>query len=160
MIRRLLAVSVLAWMGGMAPLHAAEPLVNKVEIIDAWAPLMPGGTSLPLYLIIQNHAENDDALVGASSSVAQRVDFYRHDLHKDVLEMSHVRRITIPAQGILDMTEEGYSLLLEDVNIDSVRDADTLPLKVRFAQTGVQDVKVTLRHLPKGAQTLPEIGHE
>lgn len=79
--------TALATMILLAP---ATVWAGDIAISDAYARFMPGGMSGAAFLVIENHGDTDDRLLGVASDAAAEVSLHSH---------------TMTAEGIMQMGE-------------------------------------------------------
>jgi len=131
----------MAPMESMAPTGSMEPMAPGLYVRDAWTRESPmvdlAGAA---YLVIHNDTDDDDALIGASSPVAEVVEIHQSSMDDEgVMSMSRVDEIPIPAHGDAVLEPGGYHIML--INL-------LKPL------TAGMDVEITLEFLNAGSQTI------
>ena len=116
--------------------HATLPAATPLPV----APLALG--EAPVSLLILNTSDGDDALIGAASPIAARVDLHATHLEHGFRVMHEVIEIAIPADGVVSLEPGTAHLMLIGLKENLVQ-GHTFPLTVRFRGAG--DVTVTAR---------------
>lgn len=145
------ALSVVLALGSVAasddaaePMASMEPMEEMqpgLFVRDAWTRESPmldlAGAA---YLTIHNDTDADDALVGASSPVAEVVELHLSAMDEDgMMSMTQVPEIPIPADADTELKPGSYHIML----IDLVE-----PL------TEGTDVEITLEFMAAESQTV------
>lgn len=94
-------------------LAQAQPTL-KLE--QGWVRRVPGNITAA-YLVLYNPTDKPIRIVGASTSVATRVEFHQtthagHNDHLDISAMKRVGALTVPARGRLEILPGKYHLML------------------------------------------------
>ncbi len=131
----------IAPMESVEPTGSMEPMAPGLYVRDAWTRESPmvdlAGAA---YLVIHNNTDAADALIGASSPVAEVVEIHQSSMDDEgVMSMSRVEEIPIPAHGDAVLEPGGYHIML--INLLE-------PL------TEGMEVEITLDFLNAGSQTV------
>ncbi len=131
------------------------PAASAVVVSDAWSrPALQGDTGV-VYTTIR--VANADAVVGATSPLASRVELHESMTEKsgamagmsgmgamDVTSMHPVARLPIPAGGTVRLKPGGYHLMLVGLRRD-LKAGMRIPFTVRFARAGLVRATATVR---------------
>jgi copper(I)-binding protein len=117
-----------------AGLAVAEERVGEVRVIAAWARATPGPTAAA-YLELRNEAGAADRLVGASSPLAERIEFHEHRSSGGVMSMAAVPEIALPPGETVRLSPGGTHLMLFRI-ARPLRPGDTFPLTLTFERAG------------------------
>ena len=141
----------LGFYGTVAP--ASSVLVEQARIAPA-----PAGANGAVYLTLSNPSQEPDYLLGASSPVVELADLHQTRLEGEVMVMSPVSRLEIPAQGQLRLEPAGYHLMLNQLKRPLVV-GDTFEVTLLLEKAGnlTVNVPVSLDSVP-GAE--PTAGHD
>ncbi len=98
----------------MEPTGSMEPMAPGLYVRDAWTRESPmvdlAGAA---YLVIHNNTDADDALIGASSPVAEVVEIHQSSMDDEgVMSMAQVEEIPIPAYEDAILEPGGYHIML------------------------------------------------
>ena len=106
----------------------------------------PGATTGGAYLKeIDNHGKSGDALIGASSPVADRVEIHSMTMDGDVMRMRPVKAIAIePGKGVTMQPGNGYHLMMVGLHQPLVT-GTKIPLTLQFERAGKVDVMLTVQ---------------
>ncbi len=149
---RILAVSLFFALAacGQAP-HAPEDARGALHAENAWAAPTPGGADVSAgYLTLVNDTAAEDALVGASSARAERVEVHEMAMQDGVMQMRAVARLAIPANGSIELSPGGRHLMFFGV-ARPFAEGETIPVRLRFDGAGEIDVLLPVRR-PGSAQ--------
>ena len=106
MRRSLIAAMMTPLLLGPALAHELE--VGPFRISHPWTHASPAGaTAAPLYMSITLTGESADRLIGASSPVADRVEFHRHTRWARHFPRGHI----IPGGDFLHVVHEQVEVL-------------------------------------------------
>jgi len=94
-------------------LSGCDRNTQPLEIVDAWireAP--PNATALAGYMQVINHTDTDKHLVTANSTDFKVVEFHRSVEKNGVYRMVRHKKLTIPANGTLELKPGDFHLML------------------------------------------------
>ena len=139
MMSRLLVLLLLTLPG--VTTYAAPGL----QVRDAWiqeAP--PGATALAAYLVLTNDSAQAQTLISISSPDFAAVEIHTSQIVNGIASMSHLKDLTIPAQGRQIFAPGGAHLMLLRPK-RSLRAGDAVRLQLRFSGAAALEVsaKVT-----------------
>jgi copper(I)-binding protein len=122
---------------------------SQVEVGNAWSrATAPGAKVGAGYLTIRNKAEKADKLLGASSSVAARVETHIVEKQGEVMRMREVKGYEVPAKGSFELKPGGPHLMLVDIK-RQLKEGEKVPLVLRFQNAG--EISAELEVRPLGA---------
>lgn len=102
-----------------------------VEPHEAWARSAMAGETTAVYMILHNHTNIDDALIGVSTDVAEAAELHLSEVQNDVMTMTLQERIEIPAGGEVIFENGGYHIMLIGLKQD-LRVGDEITLTLDF----------------------------
>ena len=85
---------------------------GSLSIHDAWIPAPPPGAPAAAYLTIENGTDRNEAIVGASSPVAERVEIHQTSEDHGVMRMAPLDVIDLPPGGKAELVPRGIHLML------------------------------------------------
>ena len=85
-----------------------------------------------------------DALVGASSPVAGRVELHEHTMENGVMMMRKVESIALPANQAVSLKPGGLHMMLFDLK-QPLKAGDKFPVELVFQKAGKVTVQVTVQ---------------
>jgi hypothetical protein len=90
------------------------PIVSDLVIYNDWVrPAISGETATAgAYLTIDNRGEDDDRLIGVSANVSEVVELHKMEMSGDVMEMSPIKVLDIPAGEQTRLAPNGNHLML------------------------------------------------
>ncbi|CAN7190238.1 copper chaperone PCu(A)C [Phenylobacterium sp. LjRoot219] len=112
-----------------APAVAASPVL--LEAVQPWSrPAAAGGNGAG-YLTLVNRGKAD-ALVGAESPVAKKVEMHTSSMSGGVMKMSQEQRVPLPAGGQVSFAPGGRHLMLLGLK-RPLKTGERVPATLRFA---------------------------
>jgi copper(I)-binding protein len=165
--RTLLIGALLAGVAAVAAIGAsacggddAEPAASSIAIEGAWArksPMNPGGmggsngmSGQPAgergaaYMIIRNDGDADDALVSASSDVAETTEVHESRMEGETVTMQEVEQIPVPAEGSVELKPGGFHVMFIGLTQDLVP-GETVEVTLHFEEAGDVVVQAEVR---------------
>jgi copper(I)-binding protein len=115
---------------------------GTMEMADA-AAAASGGTSAA-YLTITNSGGTADALVKAASDVADAVELHTMTMKDNVMTMSPVEKIDIPANGKAELKPGGFHVMLIGLRHE-LKEGDVVKLTLTFQSAGTIEVEAPVR---------------
>lgn len=132
-------IAVLAVIGALAfgtvagPSKAQDASVISVE--NALVRLTIPGRPAAGYVMIRNAGANADAVVSASSPMAERVELHTHLMENGVMKMRQVEKVDVPAKGKAEFKPGGFHLMIFGLK-SGIKPGDTLPLTLTLEKAG------------------------
>ncbi|MCU0758000.1 MAG: copper chaperone PCu(A)C [Steroidobacteraceae bacterium] len=140
------AVLAAASPGGATANGASAP--GGVAVEQAWSrATVPGMTVGVGYLTLVNRGRVADALVGASSPLAARVEVHSSRMEGGTMQMRQLQRVELPPGQVVRFEPGGLHLMLVGLERALVA-GESVPLLLRFAAGGER--RVLLRVEPLG----------
>lgn len=103
------------------------------------------------FIVIENHTGQDDRLIGASSTIAKRVELHTHiEDANGVMKMVHIQEgFPVAAGETIMMQRGGQHVMFMGLNAPMEQD-DTVSVTLTFEKAGdiVVDVPVDLQRKP------------
>ena len=133
------ALFLSAWGGGMA---GGEEHGDGVEAHGYWARAAMTGGNSAAYMLLHNHGAEDDALIGASSDIADAVELHLSKMNADgTMEMIQQEKIDLPADGEVDLMPGSYHVMFIGLKQDLAVGGE-FTLTLTFEKAG--DVTITI----------------
>lgn len=102
-----------------------------IEAHEAWARSALQGENSAVYLILHNHTAEYDSLIGASSDVADAVELHLMEVENDVMRMTPVEKIEMPADSEIIFESGGYHIMLIGLKQD-LNTGDEITVTLHF----------------------------
>jgi copper(I)-binding protein len=130
-----------------------------IQVENAWARRAPamieGGQSGQgigamaagngaVYVTISNHGSGADALLSASSDVANTVELHETMAQDGKMVMRPLQKIDVPAGGTLEMKPGGYHIMLLGLKQD-LTPGETINVGLSFEKAGQMSVKAPVK---------------
>ena len=152
MRRRVLvaAIGTLLWPA-VAAAHGSR--LGDVLVDHPYATPTPAGTRTGAAYLrrLTNHGRQADRLIGASTPLAEAVEFQRSTRDGDVIRMRVVGAIDLPAGTELTLRHDGDTHLMFVGLKEPLRDGQRFPLRLRFERAGEIEVTVWVQTPREGA---------
>lgn len=115
-----------------AAVSAAQAATPTIEVSQAWSrPAVAGGTGAG-FLTLTNRSKAPDALTGAESPMARKVEVHRTTMAGGVMKMAKVERVAIPPGGKVTFAPGGHHLMLFGLT-KALNAGDRVPATLIFA---------------------------
>jgi hypothetical protein len=151
-------------MLALSLLAACGQRTGDMRVEDAWARPAAAGANAAVYFELRNATGVDDVLLGASSGAARAVEMHQsmmmgadeldgmvaggqgeHDMGdmvgEDVMQMSPVASLALPAGGEIVFEPGSYHVMLVDLR-EALAAGDQFTLTLHFEQAGDVVVEV------------------
>lgn len=119
----------------------------QISVEEPWArPVPTAGGNGAVFFRLVNAGNEADQLVGGESPAAGAVEVHKTTMEKGVMQMEHIPSLEVPAKGEVLLEPGGYHVMLIDVS-KSLKPGDTLPLTLRFEESGEMQMDVDIREM-------------
>ena len=130
---------------------------GSIEIREAWvrpAVMMDmgdnsggdmGGSNGAAYMTIVNKSANADRLTSAESDVANSIELHQTVMKDNVMSMSPVEAIEVPANGQVELKPGGYHVMLVGLKQD-LKVGDMVKLTLVFEKAGRINVEAEVKN--------------
>lgn len=126
----LLALALLA--GGCSETPSPPTTTESLSVEGAWIPAPPPGAPAAAYLTIENGTDRSEAIVGAASPAAERVEIHQTSEVDGVMRMAPLASIDLPAGGKAELRPRGIHLML--IGPRELAVGDRIPLSLETAR--------------------------
>lgn len=109
---------------------------GDVVVSGLYVPAPPVPERAALFLTVADRGGAGDALVGAATDAARRVELHRSVEEGSRVRMEPVAEMPVPARGELRLRPGGWHLMLHDL-ARPLAPGDTLEVELRFRAAGV-----------------------
>lgn len=135
LLKPLICLLVLA---AAAPaVHAAERAA--IDVVQPWSRPAMAGMNGAGFMTLVNRGKAADALTGANSPLARKVELHRSSIAGGVASMQHVHRLAIPAGARVTFAPGGHHLMLIGLT-KQLRPGDAVPVTLTFASGATKTV--------------------
>lgn len=140
---------------GLAPAAFAQP-ASPVHADAAWIRWLPAGLPAGGYMTLHNDSDRAVALVGASSPDYGQTMLHHSVMKDGTMQMLPVRKVEVPAHGVLRFQPGGYHIMLMQPKHD-IHPGDQVPVTLRFADGERLHVQFEVRK-PGASGAMPPMG--
>lgn len=146
-MKRPLLALVIMLAGGFAAAH--EYRKGDLLVFHPWAlPTHVGVREAPVYFWIDNAGAQDDALLGASTPIAERVELREARTQDDARTTQVVTLAFVNAHSTSEYSHDGVHLLLSGLKSPLVV-GERIPLVLRFERAGEVEVEIGVQANPE-----------
>ncbi|MCX6056911.1 MAG: copper chaperone PCu(A)C [Chloroflexi bacterium] len=119
----------------------SAPMASKgaIEITASFANAVGVGENSAAFMSIKNNGSEADTLLKASCDAAMMVTIMDSKMEGDVMSMSDVSGIEMPAGSTVELKSGGYHIMLMDLK-QELKAGSTISITLEFAKAG----KITL----------------
>ncbi|MEO6782651.1 MAG: copper chaperone PCu(A)C [Bradyrhizobium sp.] len=122
--------------------HAQTPTSNTITIEHAWARATPGGAKTgAAYLTLINTGPAADRLLGATSPVADKIQFHKESEENGVAQMRELQTVEVAAGAKVAFKPGDMHMMMVGLK-QPLKEGQTIPLVLRFEKAGNVDVTV------------------
>ncbi len=104
--------------------------------VEAHAPMVrampPGQPNSVAFMILYNHAINEQVLVGARSNVATAVELHNHIMAEGMMKMRRIEQVVVPGHGQVELKPGGLHLMLIGLN-QNLEVGERVTIELEFA---------------------------
>jgi len=112
------------------------------------------------FLQIANKGKADDALLSASSAIAERVELHTMSMEGDVMKMRAVDSVDLKAENTISMKPgQGPHVMLFGLK-KSLKAGDNFPMTLTFRKVGAVEVSVEVMDIAAHGNHSSGHGHE
>jgi copper(I)-binding protein len=143
LIALLIATSMVAAQCGASP--AAISSDPQIKVIEAWArpsPMVSGNGAV--YMQLTNEGGSDDILLSAETEAAEVVELHETKMDGDVMNMSQVPNIKVPAGDSVMFEPGGLHLMLIKLKQELVP-GEKITLTLNFEKSGPMTIEAEIR---------------
>lgn len=113
-------------------LFACQSQSGEIAAHEVWARSAVSGGNGAVYMVLHNHTNKPDQLIGAESAVAQTVELHKSEVNdQGVMVMLKQDAIDLPADGEILMQPGGYHIMLLGLKQD-LKVGDTFEVVLKF----------------------------
>ena len=132
-------------------------LAGDIRVENAWAlPLPPVSVNGAAYLAVENSGSSTDRLVGAESSISERVELHKHVNKDGQMSMQKVDFVEIPMHGSAVFSPGNMHVMLIGLT-EPLVEGNHFQLRLNFEKAGEVAVMVMIN--AEGALSMQNAGH-
>ncbi len=136
-----IAVLIFAFAAGFA--SAAEQAT--LEVVNAYVRAVPpSAPNSAAFMLIHNHGDVDRHLVSAGSDVSKVTELHNHINDGGVMRMRQVPRITVPANGSVELKPGSFHVMLIGLK-QPLNEGDQVKLNLGFDDGSEQTMLLEAR---------------
>ena len=135
-------VALALLIGGQ--LHAQPPGSNPITVEHPWARATPGGaTTGAAYMTLTNGGDTADQLLGATTPVADKVQFHKQTEENGVERMRELRTVEIPSKGKVTFKPGDMHIMMIGLK-QPLNEGHSFPLTLTIEKAGKTEVVVSV----------------
>ncbi|HKK85297.1 MAG TPA: copper chaperone PCu(A)C [Roseovarius sp.] len=134
-----IALATFTTLATALPAVAADIMVDDAYARSAAMSAKSGAA----FMVIHNHGDGDDRLIGAASPAAKVVQLHTHKEDENgVMKMMHVEDgFAVPADGMVTLQRGGHHVMFMGINAP-FEQGKMIPLTLTFEQAGEVEIEV------------------
>ena len=137
-------------LAALSGLCALSTFAQSVSVTEAWArATVPGQKATGAFMVLT--AKDVSKLVAASTPVAGITEIHEMKMDKDVMRMSAVAALDLPAGKAVELKPGGYHVMLMDLK-NPLADKSTIPMTLTFEDAKGQKSRLEVQ-VPVRAMT-------
>lgn len=159
----IMTVFMTACGGAAAPQSSApDGSSPQISVADAWArpsPMTAGNGAI--YMQLSNKGGSADALVSASTDVAEVVEIHETVIENDVMKMHPVEKIEIPANGMAMLEPGGYHVMLINLK-QKLEPGSKISVTLNFEKSSPMTIEAEIKDMGmmEGSGDMKMEGHD
>lgn len=126
---------------------AAEKGVPKVMIMTPWSrpsPMEAGNGAV--YMTLMNEGGQPDVLLSAETDVAEVVELHETKMEGDVMKMSPISSIEVPAGSSVNLEPGGKHIMLINLK-QQLMPGEKIKLILNFEKSGQKTIEAEIREM-------------
>ena len=152
-------VALLLLLGISAPAQAQTPTATLVVVERPWARATPAGAKTgAAYLTVTNNGKSTEHLVGASTPVADKVQFHEATEENGIARMRELRTIEIAPAGKVILKPGHIHVMMIGLK-EPLKEGQTFPLTLEFEKAGKVGVVVSVARVGGMDRDMDKIKH-
>lgn len=143
-------------------LGASAALADGIMVKSPWSRASAGmARAGGAFMTIHNSGATADKLLAAKSDIAARVELHTHVMDGDIMKMTEVESILVPAGGMQMLKPGSYHVMFMGLK-DPLKEGGSFPLTLVFENAGEVSVTVDIKAPgAKGAMDgMKNMGHD
>jgi copper(I)-binding protein len=124
--------------------HAQTPTQDTIVVDHPWARATPRGAKTgAVYLTVVNNGRAADRLLGATTPVADKVQFHSVSEENGVSHMREMSSVEIGPGAKATFSPGGMHIMVVGLK-QPLKEGDTFPITLSFEKAGKRDVTVSI----------------
>jgi copper(I)-binding protein len=119
---------------------------------------IPGTDITSAYMTIKNNSENKVILIGASSSVSDRIEIHQHTMNNGMMKMRQVKQLVIKENSQVTLQPMGYHLMIFKVK-NILQPKDEVAITLHFKQQKDLVVAIPVQSIKQEKQIKKQHNH-
>jgi copper(I)-binding protein len=124
------------------PQQSSGPQIKVMEPWSRPSPMMAGNGAV--YMMLMNEGDSADALLSAETDVAEVVELHETKMEGDVMKMSPVSKIEVPAGGSATLKPGGLHVMLINLK-QKLTPGEKIELTLNFEKSTPMTIKAEIR---------------
>lgn len=158
-VKKLVFLFVLTFVVVMMAACGATPESNtsgepQIKVMESWSrpsPAMAGNGAV--YMKLMNEGGADDALVSVETDVAEVVELHETKMEGDLMKMSPVAKVEIPAGGSAALEPGGLHVMLINLQQELVA-GENIKLTLNFEKSEPITIEAEIRDMGAGMDNM------
>ncbi|PQJ43003.1 copper resistance protein CopZ [Vibrio campbellii] len=137
------AIALIAFM--LSPLSLAhEYEAGKIHIDHPWSrEAPPNAPVIGGFFQLSNLGDADDALIAASTPIADRVEIHTHTKEDGMMKMMKIDEVVVEPQQKVEFKPGGFHLMIFNPT-QTLKEGDRFPVTLTFKKAGKVEVEMAV----------------
>jgi copper(I)-binding protein len=122
-----------------------EVKVGSISIVSPWIMAAESGGNTAGFMLLKNSGGEPDRLVKAEYADAMATEIHEMKMTNDVMEMSPVEGVDIPAKGEAELKSGGYHVMIMGL-MKTLTAGDKVSVTLTFEKAGSVTVEMEVRN--------------
>ncbi len=125
--------------------HTAANSDGQIMVMDPWSrpsPMTQGNGAV--YMTLMNSNEQDDVLLSVETDAAEVVELHETTMDGDIMKMSPIPNVKIPAGGSASLEPGGKHVMLINLK-QELKTGEKISLTLNFENAGPMKVEAEIR---------------
>jgi copper(I)-binding protein len=119
--------------------------VGSIQIISPWMMAADNGANTAAFMLLKNTGSEVDRLVKVEFDGAMETDIHETKMTNDMMEMSPVEALEIPAKGQVELKSGSYHVMMMGLT-SAVKNGEKVKLTLTFEKAGSATIEMEVRN--------------
>jgi copper(I)-binding protein len=130
---------------------SSEPQIKVMEPWSRPSPMVAGNGAV--YMMLMNEGGANDALISAETDVAEVVELHETKMEGDMMKMSPVSKVEVPAGGSTALKPGGLHVMLINLQEELVP-GEKIKLTLNFEKSNPLTIEAEIREMGGGMDNM------
>jgi periplasmic copper chaperone A len=132
----------LLFLSGCAAKPAAS--IGPIQVFDPWVRVAKSGDNTGSFMLIKNTGSQSDRLLKVECGVSMMTGLHETIMDGDVMKMSEIPALDIPANGQVELKSGGYHVMMMSVSQD-LKEGEMMKMTLTFEKAGPLEIEAVIK---------------